>query len=331
MQPVVSVVMPVYNEEKYIGACIESLLRQDYDKSLMEWLFVDGNSEDGTREIVRSYIGRYPELISLLDNPKRIVPCGMNIGIERARGKYIIRLDAHAEYAEDYISKCVLCLDTTDAGNVGGVVETAARTETGRTIAKVLSTKFGVGDSQFRTNGKSGYVDTVPFGAFRREIFETLGGYDERLARGEDNELNYRIRKNGWKIYMSSDIRSKYYCRDTVKSLCSMAYMNGKWNVITMSLVPGSMGLRHFVPFIFLMSLIVLGAGALAYHPIGWLLLAELLLYAAYGTVFSSQKADGFCQLVRMLGICFTFHIAYGFGTLTGCFEMLGKKKRHEG
>lgn len=150
-----------------------------------------------------SYRKKYPRLIKVFDNPKKIVPFAMNIGIKNSKGKYIIRLDAHAEYANDYFSKCVHYLDNIEVDNVGGTMETRARTRMGLNIAKMLSSKFGVGNSQFRTDGKSGYVDTVPFGAFKREVFSKYGGYDERLVRNQDNELNYRIRKNGGRIFLA--------------------------------------------------------------------------------------------------------------------------------
>ncbi|MDE5766902.1 MAG: glycosyltransferase family 2 protein, partial [Clostridia bacterium] len=254
----VSVVMPILNEEKYIENCINSLLMQDYPADCMEWIFVDGCSTDRTLEILNEFYTKYPHLIKILNNPKRIVPCAMNIGIAASTGKYIIRLDAHAEYATDYISKCVECLNTVDADNVGGVAQTKSKGFTGNAIAKMLSSKFGVGNSQFRTNGKSGYVDTVPFGAFRREVFSQYGGFDERLVRNEDNEINYRIRKNGGKVYLSDDINLTYYCRDSVKGISAMAKSNGTWNVITMKLCPGSMGIRHFIPFTFVLSIILL-------------------------------------------------------------------------
>ena len=163
-QITVSVVMPVYNEEKYIDKCIRSLLLQDYPVQDMEWIFVDGRSQDNT--------------VRILNTPHKIVPYAMNIGIAASRGKYIVRLDAHADYAQDYISKCVHYLDTTDADNVGGVADTKSNGFIGNAVAKMLSSKFGVGNSQFRTGGDSGYVDTVPFGAFRREVFSNYGGYD---------------------------------------------------------------------------------------------------------------------------------------------------------
>ncbi|MBR6726261.1 MAG: glycosyltransferase family 2 protein, partial [Clostridia bacterium] len=191
---VVSVVMPVYNEEKYIKKCIESLICQDYPLDRMEWIFVDGMSTDRTVELIKEYAEKYPNLIFVYPNPNKIVPYAMNIGIEKSKGRYIVRLDAHADYAKDYISKCVYYLEHTDAENVGGVAETKSAGFMGNAIAKMLSSKFGVGNSQFRTNGASGYVDTVPFGAFRREVFSKYGGYDERLVRNQDNEMNYRIR-----------------------------------------------------------------------------------------------------------------------------------------
>ena len=217
--PFISIVMPLYNEEKYIRNCIESLLEQDYPLEKMEWLFVDGGSQDGTKAILEEYRGQYPALIKLLDNPHKTVPYAMNIGIRAAVGDYIIRLDAHAEYATDYFSKCVYYLQNTDADNVGGVIETKSSGRVGEAIASVVSSKFGVGNSQFRTNGSDGYVDTVPFGAFRREVFEKYGLYDERLTRNQDNEMNYRIRANGGKIYLSNDIELAYYSRDTIKGI----------------------------------------------------------------------------------------------------------------
>ena len=153
---IVSVVMPIYNEEKYIEKCVDSLLLQDYAAEKMEWIFVDGCSSDKTVELLNGYQKKYPKLIRILNNPDKIVPFAMNIGISQARGKYIIRLDAHADYAADYISKCVYCLENTDAENVGGVAETKANGFMGNAIAKMLSSKFGVGNSQFRINGESG-------------------------------------------------------------------------------------------------------------------------------------------------------------------------------
>lgn len=323
---IVSVVMPVYNEERYIAKCIDSLLLQDYPAEKMEWIFVDGCSKDKTVEILEQYKQKYPDLIKILNNPQKIVPYAMNIGIAASCGKYIVRLDAHADYATDYISKCIYYLEHTDAENVGGLAETKANGFMGNAIAKMLSSKFGVGNSQFRTNGESGYVDTVPFGAFRREVFSKYGGYDERLVRNQDNEMNFRIRKNGGKIYLSNDIHLSYYCRDSVKGISAMARKNGMWNIITMKLCPGAMSMRHFIPFLFVTS--VLGLAVLGIlHFIFWLLLgAELTLYLAMDVLFSAKQASGVKEFFALLMLFPVFHVAYGIGSMIGITKLFSKK-----
>lgn len=324
----ISVVMPIYNEEKYIENCIDSLLLQDYPQECMEWIFVDGMSSDRTRELIEAYIEKHPKLIKILSNPNKTVPYAMNIGIKEARGKYIIRLDAHADYNTDYISKCVYYLDTTDADNVGGVAETKSKGFVGNAIAKMLSSRFGVGNSEFRTNGESGYVDTVPFGAFRREVFEKWGGYNERLTRNQDNEMNYRIRKNGGKIYLSSDIKLSYYCRDSIKSISDMAVKNGMWNVITMKLCPGSMGVRHFIPLAFLLSLIILPITSIIYHPLWWLFAFEMTLYFALDCLCSAKQASGIKEFILLVLLFPIFHITYGAGSLEGVMKLFSKEYR---
>lgn len=325
---VVSVVMPVYNESKYIDKCVQSLLEQDYALESMEWIFVDGNSSDDTVRRLEKYKKQYPDLIYIKNNPKKIVPYAMNIGIEASKGKYIVRLDAHADYKEDYISKCVQYLDSIEADNVGGVAETKASGFTGNCIAKMLSSRFGVGNSAFRTNGRSGYVDTVPFGAFKREVFSKYGGYDERLVRNQDNEMNYRIRKNGGKIYLADDIHLSYYCRDSIKGISDMAKKNGMWNVITMKLCPGSMGLRHFIPLVFVLSIIFLGILGFFFRPFWWLLGMELCLYLILDVVFSSKLAASVKEFFMVLILFPIFHISYGVGSLKGLIKLLSKEYR---
>ena len=321
MNELISIVMPMYNEEKYIRNCIESLLKQDFPLEKMEWIFVDGGSTDLTKKILEEYQEKFPNLVKVFDNPNKTVPYAMNIGIRHAKGKYIIRLDAHADYSEDYISKCVYYLDNTDADNVGGLAETKSRGNIGKSIALMLSSKFGVGNSQFRTEGCSGYVDTVPFGAFRKEVFEKWGGYDERLTRNQDNEMNYRIRKNGGKIYLSEEIKFSYYCRDSIKGISDMAIKNGMWNVITMKLCPGSMGIRHFIPLVFLMSLIGLPILSMLNHKFLNLFLVEMLLYLGLDVIYSFRATKKLTYVAMLIILFPIFHITYGFGSLKGIFK----------
>lgn len=322
MSIVVSVIMPVFNEERYIDSCIRSLMGQDFPQELMEWIFVDGCSKDGTKVIIEAYKQKSPNLIKILDNPNKTVPYAMNMGIKASCGKYIIRLDAHAEYAHNYISRCVYYLETTDADNVGGAAATKGKGYVGNAIALMLSSKFGVGNSQFRTSKKSGYVDTVPFGAFRREVFEKYGLYDERLTRNQDNEMNYRIRKNGGKIYMAKDINLSYYCRDSVKGIADMAVKNGKWNIITSRLCPGAMGIRHFIPFVFLLSIMIMPILMLFLSQFKYLFAVELAAYFLLDLIFSLKSAD-YVRYTPLLFILFpVFHLSYGFGSLVGLIRL---------
>lgn len=324
----VSVVMPVYNESKYIDKCIQSLLQQDFPKNEMEWIFVDGNSTDDTVYRIQAYEDQYPNRIKVLNNPQKIVPYAMNIGIAASKGKYIIRLDAHADYASDYISKCVYHLDNSDAENVGGVAETKSHGFVGNCIAKMLSSRFGVGNSEFRTNGQTGYVDTVPFGAFRREVFSKYGGYDERLVRNQDNEMNYRIRKNDGKILLCDDIHLSYYCRDTIKGISDMAKKNGMWNVITMKLCPGAMGLRHFVPMLFVLSVVGLFLLGFLSKWFWWLLVAELALYLLLDVFFSAKQSMGIREFGLLVCLFPVFHISYGLGSIKGIAKLFSKEYR---
>lgn len=322
-KPFISVIVPIYNEERYIDDCVLSMLSQDYPKESMEWFFVDGMSTDGTLSILSRYQQQYPELVHILKNEHKTVPYAMNLAIEKAAGEYIIRLDAHAEYAVDYFSKCIKVLEETGADNAGGVMETKSKTKTGAVIAKMLSSKFGVGDSQFRTNGKDGYVDTVPFGAFRKDVFEKIGKYDVRLTRNQDSELNYRIIHNGGKIYLSHEIRLAYYCRDTVAGIMKMAMTNGKWNIITSKYCPGSMRPRHFVPCLFALSLVGMPLIS-AFLPVFWYLFAlEMGLYFLLDIVFSLKSAKKVDEFLFLLVLFPLFHISYGLGSIIGIGKVL--------
>lgn len=329
--PFISVILPVRNEERYIRACVESIFAQDYPADKMEVLFVDGCSQDRTVALLHEMQAEHPQIV-VLHNPNRTVPYAMNIGIRESRAPVIVRLDAHAEYPPDYISLSVKTLLTQDCDNAGGVFETRGRGFMGEAIAEMLKTPLGVGNATYRLTQKDGYVDTVPFGCFKRELFERIGGFDERMTRNQDNELNFRIRKNGGKIYLNHNIRVLYYCRDTMRGIMKMGYMNGKWNVITMALVPGSMGVRHFVPLAFVLSTILLLALTLITGSLlfGGLLALEwgayLLLDGFYAYTIAREKGWRFLPVEVVLYPA--FHFAYGFGSLCGIAALPGFIRR---
>lgn len=315
---IVSVIVPVRDEELHVERCIQSILSQDYPVKNLEVILVDGLSKDKTRDIIGRYAKDYPDTVRMIENLCKTVPYAMNIGIENSVGRYIIRLDAHSEYPNDYISKCVETLEKTDADNVGGLALTRGKGMVGEAFAQVLSSKFGVGNSAFRTNAVSGYVDTVPFGAFKRETFEKYGLYNEQLTRNQDYELNYRIRKNEGKIYLNSRINLTYYCRNTIKDILKYGYENGKWNLITARLCPNSMSIRHFVPLVFVLSMIIIPL-LMSFMPVLKLVfMGELALYVLLDLVYSIRVAPKTCYIPLLLLLFPVFHVSYGFGSLIG-------------
>ena len=297
-------------------------------------MLVDGGSNDKTIEIIKNYQKKYP-FFKLLHNPKKIVPVAMNIGIKEAKGKYIIRLDAHSSYPKDYFSKLIYWHKELNADNVGGVVVTEVKnkTLTSNAIKNVLSDRLGVG-SAFRSGVREiKEVDTVPFGCYKREIFDKVGLYDERLVRNQDIELNKRIKKAGGKIYLVPEIKCTYYARETFKDLAKNNFENGKWNILTAFYTKtfSSLSFRHFVPMFFVLSLIIfliLGF----FNKVFWLLfLIEFIGYLSIISIRSIQiKKDTtfFHQLLAFL----VLHFSYGIGSLVGIFEVIKKilKEKNE-
>lgn len=325
-----SVICPIYNEEKYIKNCIESILKQDYPKEDLEIIFIDGMSTDGTRLIVKEYAKQYPH-IRLIDNPKRIVPVAMNIGIRESIGDVIIRLDAHAQYDNNYFSTLTKALYDLDADNVGSVCITDVLNKTPKTLAirEVLSNKFGVGNSVFRTGvDEIREVDTVPFGCWRKSVFEKYGLYDERLVRNQDIELNKRILNGGGKIYIVPNTSCTYLARETYKGIAKNNFGNGKWNILTVYYTKQfrSLSLRHFIPMIFLLSLTLPILLSFIYPPLLLISIASLLSYILLFTIVSIylSKSKGLNPL-RLFITFFILHLSYGWGSIVGSWYIITK------
>ncbi len=330
MQPFVSVIIPVRNEEKHIAGCIESVMSQTYPGTLFEVLLIDGMSEDNTREIIRGYSEKNPQ-IKMVDNQKKIVPSAMNAGLRAARGSIIIRMDAHSTYASDYVAKCVEMLEKVDADNVGGPIQTMPGNNTLIAMAVALATShpFGVGNSKFRTSNKAQYADTVTFGAFRREVFDRVGMFDERLERNQDIELNSRIRRAGGKIFLTPEIRSCYYNHATFRGLFRQNFRNGKWNVFTNSVCRHSLSIRHFVPLVFVSSLLGSALMALLFSPAFWMFLLVVLSYLAANIFFSIRAGRKSAGSMPFLPVAFlTLHLSYGIGSIAGILELKRWKQR---
>lgn len=320
-----SVVCPIYNEEKYIAKCIESILSQDYPKDDLEVILVDGMSKDKTKEIVQSFIKDYP-FLKILDNPKRIAPSAMNIGICAARGDVIIRLDAHAMYETNYFSVLVTALKKLNADNVGVVCKTDVLNKNPKSLAirEVLSNRFGVGNSVFRTGvDKVMEVDTVPFGCWKRSAFDEYGMYDERLIRNQDFELNRRIIKGGGHIYIIPDSFCTYYARETFQALWKQNYLNGLWGIRTVLFTGATdtLALRHYVPMIFVLSLIVPSLLGFVWWPFALLSALSIAAYVlAIGAVCLGLAIKKGLNFFYLLASFATLHLSNGLGMLQSVF-----------
>lgn len=323
-----SVICPIYNEEKHIASCLESILQQDFPKEEMEVLLVDGMSTDRTREIVQQYTEQYP-FIFLLDNPKRIVPTGLNIGIRVAQGDVIIRLDAHAIYPDNYFSALVDKLFALNADNVGGLCRTLPAKETPvcEAIAAALSSPFGMGDSHFRIGtNKEMQVDTVPFGCFRREVFDKIGYFDEELIRNQDDEFNGRIIKYGGHIYLIPSIVINYYGRDSIGKVAKMFYQYGLFKPLVNKKLGNPATVRQFFPPLFVVGLI--GGLLLSFvHPIFCILyMVVLALYLFLAIYFSVKQFKNIKKVLLLIATFVTIHVSYGWGYLCGCVKLLLKR-----
>ena len=322
-----SVICPIYNEEKYIAKCIDSILAQDYPKDDLEVIFVDGMSSDRTREIVAEYSAKYP-FIRLIDNPDRIVPPAMNIGIKVSVGDIIVRLDAHAVFPQNYLSELVKNLHELDADNVGGVCRTLPINDTPvcRSIAYVLSSSFGMGNSHFRIGADTiKEVDTVPFGCFKRELFERVGYFDEELTRNQDDEFNGRIIKNGGKIFLLPDLVIDYFARDTVAKVYKMFYQYGLFKPLVNKKLGQPATIRQFFPLLFVLGLILGPLTFLISSAFIWLYLGVLLVYLTLAAVFSSKESRSLKEVLIKIWVYFVVHFAYGWGYINGIIKLIFK------
>lgn len=328
MLPKLSIIIPCLNEERYIGQCLTSIINSTYPKDSLEILIVDGGSSDQTRSIIRTIICHSP-FIRLLDNPARYTPVALNIGIRESKGEYIIRLDAHAKYPEDYCERLVTQSISLGAANIGGVWKTHIlhSTQTANAIKNVLSDHYGVGNALFRTGITTiTEVDTVPFGCFPRETFEKYGLFNEHLLRNQDIEFNKRLIKGGGKIYLLPDVECIYYARETYSSLAKNNYQNGYWNILTPYYTGAltSLSVRHFVPLGFVMALLVPVLVSPFYPPILWI---TLIIAFFYLSIIGKRawKIKNRTTWLHQIWAFIVLHFSYGFGSIGGIIALVKK------
>ena len=330
-KPLVSVIMPVRNEESFIHRSLGAILKQSYSKDLMEIIIADGMSSDNTRQIIAQIRDNTDIPIEIVDNPERIAPTGLNCAIAKSKGDIIVRVDGHCEIETDYVENCVKHLLAGKAEAVGGPIETIGKTLQSKAIALAMSSAFGVGGSAFRTiNDREMYVDTVAFPGYKRETIDATGAFNEELVRNQDDEYNYRLRKRGGRILLSPEIRSRYYSRSSFKSLWRQYFQYGYWKVRILQLHPKQMSLRQFIPFLFVSSIAGLGLLSIFFSVGRWglaFILSLYLLANLIATIKTTYKTK--ISLMPLIFISFMIlHFSYGLGFLVGLFAF---RNRWEG
>jgi glycosyltransferase involved in cell wall biosynthesis len=328
--PFVSVVLPVRDEAPHLPRCLAALAAQSYPRDRFEVIVADGGSTDGSAAIAQRYAAQGLP-VRVLPNPAGSTPAGLNVGVRHARGAVIVILGARAEVAPDFLAHSVAALARTGADAVGGVVESAPwagrETPTARAIALALRSPFGVGDARYRYAAREQEVDTVNYGAYRREVFERVGLFDESMTWVEDDEFNYRLRAAGGRLVLAPSIRVRYYARPTLGALWRQHFRWGFNKPRVARRHPAQMRPRHAVPALFVAT--VLGSALAAPRlRLARLTLAAVLgayaLAAATATTLANRTARRrgeevpWSVLLRLPLTFATMHLAYGAGTVLG-------------
>ncbi|WP_425421102.1 glycosyltransferase family 2 protein [Phaeodactylibacter xiamenensis] len=307
----ISVICPVLNEEQYLDAVL-SFISHALPTS-KECFIIDGGSTDNTKDIFQSWQSQMPNLY-WLDNPHKFVPFALNLAIPKCKGSFIVRLDAHSEYASDYFEQILNTFKETNADIVGGPTRTKGKTAFQKAVAQAICNPFAIGNSKVHDIDYRGYTDSVTFGAWRRDVFEAAGLFDETLLRNQDDEFHYRAKSLGFSVYQSPDIKLYYYPRGSAKGLFRQYYQYGLFKPAVLRKVKSEIKLRHLVPSLFVIYLLLLAI----FVQLSLLFLLPLLFYLSF-IVLQSLKMEGGGE-VKLSGLV-TFpciHIGYGIGFIMG-------------
>ena len=328
----VSVVIGLLNEEKFLPRLIEDFKNQTYNHNNIELIFIDGMSKDNSWAILQEFKESNHDFFNvvLLKNPKVILSAGMNVGIRAARGECILKVDCHSHITENFIENNVKVIESGEdvcGGPRPNIIENEDALS--KTLLLVEENMFGSGIANYRKETSKKYVSSVFQGMYRKEIFDKIGLLDEQVGRVEDNELHYRIRKNGYKIRYSNDILSYQYTRPTVKRMLKQKYSNGYWIGKVSHVYPKAFSIFHFVPFVFVLGIIF----SLLMLPLTKIF--AIFLGVSYGlftvlvTIMTIINNKFNATLLLIPFLLFLVHFSYGWGTLVGLVKGLGWKKEY--
>ncbi len=322
--PCVSVVIPCRNEQGHIVRCIESVLQSEYPSDLLDVIVIDGLSDDGTVNTIHQAFANNNR-VSIIENQKRTTPFALNIGIKKSSAKYVMILGAHSEISNNYISNAIKHLqEDNKIACAGGILQSISASDTARVISIAMSTAFGVGSSHFRTGLSSGYVDTVAFGVYPKKLFDEIGYFDEELTRNQDDEMSYRILKNGYKIYLDIHSHATYYVRNSIAKLASQQFQYGYWKVYVNRKHKAITTFRQIIPLLFLLYLLSVPIGIC----INILWSAPLALYIITALLMSIKHGSNFSDVACLFFTFPVLHLSYGYGYLRGIIDFILLNKR---
>ena len=331
--PKVSVIVPCYNEEATIQQLLDALNAQTYPQYDMEVIIADGLSTDQTRQKIHEYQQAYPELsVRLVDNPRRIIPAALNQAIAVAQGEYIIRLDAHSAPNPEYVERCVTLLQDGRGDIIGGIwqIRPGGSNWIAHSIAIAAAHPLGVGDARYRLGSQAQAVDTVPFGAFHKDLISMIGLFDESLLTNEDYEFNTRLRLKGGTVWLDPSIRSEYFARSTLGGLARQYWRYGYWKAQMLRRYPNSLRWRQALPPMLSVSLFGLGILSFWLTIARWLLLVEVVIYLLALLSVGLQvtiKHRNFRLLFGTPLAIATMHLSWGTALMYGMLRPASRNK----
>lgn len=322
----ISFAVVAYNEAKTLPGLLADLQKQDYPHGKIEVLLIDSMSTDETRSIMEQFAKENHDFMSVrvFSNDRKILPSGCNVALTHYTGDAIVRIDAHASIPADFISKNVRVLENGEmvcGGQRPNIVD--EDTSWKRTLLSAEQSMFGSSIASYRRSMKRQYVSSIFHGMYRREVYDRVGLYNERLTRTEDNDMSYRIREAGFQICYDPEIISYQHTRNTLHGMLRQKYLNGYWIGRTMSINPKCFSLFHFVPFCFVLGIILTAVLAVLGYPLlGWVMWsAYWLLILSISFLEIVKKPHSFTKLMLPL-LFLSLHVCYGVGTLVGLMEI---------
>lgn len=323
----VSFIVIAYNAGDKLKSLIEDIRNQTYNHRLVEIILVDSTSSDNTKDIMIEFSKSQNDFIDIkvLDNPKKVLPCGWNIALKEATGDIILRVDAHSSLPKEFIEKNVKYINKGEkivGGHRISIIDENSPWQ--KVLLASERSLFGSGIAAYRRSDEAKYVSTLAHAAYSRDVFNEVGNYDERLVRTEDNEMHYRMKEKGYKFYFNPEIVSYHHARNEFKKMCKQKYLNGYWIGLTMGVSPKCFSLYHFVPLAFVLSLIISTLLALLTSvTLPLVLLGSLYtLVVLLISIIEIVKSKFMIQMLALPFILFSLHVSYGVGTLVGLIKL---------